>query len=144
MKSSHLKVLKISRWISTRGAACPGPDTVTLERHCAAELSAVTAVFSVFLVQQSSHMWLCIWNVNSTVEELNVKFFFMLITLTLKSHMWLVAVVLDSTALEFSTCLCVWPFVIWVVYGDSFQWLSLKKCFLIVYEIRSVIIGFVF
>ena len=56
----------------------------------------------ICIVQYSSHMWLLhSWNVASTAEELNFKFFLILINLPLNSHMWLVAIVLESTIPEF-------------------------------------------
>lgn len=36
----------------------------------------------------------------SITEELNLKFYLVLINLTLNSHMWLVPTILDSIALE--------------------------------------------
>lgn len=132
--SSHLKILKIV--INVYYTCCLSSSRyhysrITLSNRTFCDMEMVC----ICIVQYCSHMWLLhFWNVVSTVEELNFKFY--LINLPLNSHMWLVAIVLESTTPEFSTCsmfmalcnlCCIWRL---------FPTACVEECCLIVYKIE--------
>lgn len=137
MNSSHLKILKTV--INVYYMCCLSSSRyhysrITLSNRTFCDMEMVC----ICIVQYSSHMWLLYsWNVASTVEELNFKFFLILVNLPLNSHLWLVVIVLESTTPEFfSTCsmfmaLCNLCYI-WRLFPIAF----IKECCLIVYKIE--------
>lgn len=53
-------------------------------------------------LELSTHVWLLnTWNVTKPTEELNSKFYLILINLNVNGHVWLMATIIDSAALGY-------------------------------------------